>query len=190
MNKVQFWGYVASIATCISVLSYVIGNFISGLLSFFYSKRYNGELFVWNPNKDILKNYYVVHNEVGYIPYEEEDYISYEEEDYIREKGLDKLMIASESVLLNVKAFYIGYEKDKFKKKDEIFFCDRLSPKECIVFITLLPEGIPNITLEWETPTFMKASLILSYNGKTGNIYESVIYKNTIRSFIIYLFNR
>lgn len=177
MDKIQYWGYLSSIATCISLLLYIIGNFISGLLSFHYSKRYNGELFVWHPNEETLKNYYIIHKEEGYIPNED--------------GGVDKLMIASEGILLNVKAFQVSWEKGNvFRKEKELFSYNRLSQKECIVLSTLLPEGIPNIKLEWETPTYMKASLILSYNGRTGNIYESIEYKHNIKSFIYYVFNR
>lgn len=176
MDKIQYWGYLSSIATCISLLLYIIGNFISGLLSLRYSKRYNGELFVWQPNEEMLKNFYIVHKEEGYIP----DYDS----------GIDKLMISSEGVLLNVKAFQVIWEEgNDFRKEKEIFSYKRLSQKECIVLSTLLPEGIPNIKLEWETPTYTKASLILAYNGRTGNIYENIEYKHNIRSVIFYLFS-
>lgn len=172
---------MASFATCASLLVYILVALISGFISFAHSKRYNGELFIWNPSKEIIKKYYIVHNEV---------YDIYSE-------CLEKLMIASDDILLNIKAFYIEFRggkifknTSKFIKKEEIFYYKRLSPKECIIFSTFLPEGMPSFALEWETPTFMKVSLILQYNGRDGNIYESIVYKHTIKSFFYYLFKR
>lgn len=180
MEKIQFWGYLSSIATCISLILYVIGNLISGILAFIYSKRYNGEVFIWNPNNKILDNYFIIHDE----------------EHNILNSSPDKLIIASESDLLNVKAFNICYKKRKFwdkyrfKKEGKIFSYNRLTPKECILLSTNIPEGIPNIRLEWETITYMKATLILNYNGRIGNIYERISYKRTIKSLIYCLFNK
>lgn len=178
MREIEFWSYLSSIAACISLLLYIIGNCISGIISFLYYRRNTGEVFIWNPNEEIISEYHLIHTENNLLPNECNDSLD------------NKLMISSENTLLNLKAYRISYEHEKFKKAKIIFSYKRLSYRECIIFNTQLSEGIPNVILEWETPTYMKASMTISYNGKVGNEYESIVYKRTIKSFIYHMFNK
>lgn len=192
MEPIEYWGYLASIATCVSLLIYIFGNLIAGLISFIYANRYNNELFVWNPDKNILRDFYIVREEIDET--QEDRFAEIEE---LREpdrieayNSIDKLLIASNEVLINIKAYSLVYKNDRPIKNKELFSYDRLSPRESILFVTFLPEGCPSTVLEWETPNFMRATLYVSYNGKDGNICENIRYAHTFKSFIYYLFNK
>lgn len=171
MEILQNLGGIASIATCLSLILYITGFLWAGLLSLIHAKRSLGELFIWSPEEKFIENYYIVNNE------------------YTGEETTDKLLIATENVLLNIKAYHMIYDENyNFSKKGELIFSyDRLSKKECILLYTPWLESIPNYVIEWETPTFMKASLVVVYNNRIG---EQVKYEHTVRSFIYYLFHR
>lgn len=175
---------VANLATCISLILYLMGIFTKGFVEFINSKRYIGETLIWNPESNILNKFMINHNKnIG----------SY--------NGSDKLLLYSEKPIYKINVYEVQYtqhnacklkyftnKQEDFKKKKTVFSTQRLLPSECISFNMNLPEGIPNTMLTWESQNYMKAELILKFNGKTGNISESVVYKRTVKSFLYYIF--
>lgn len=163
---------IANIVTCLSLLLYVIVGLISGIISFVDSKNRTGDTFIWDPNEDILKSFKVIYRE-----------------SYGRYKS-NTLLICGNNILLDIKGYKIYYENGKYIKEEQLFYYKKLLTTECILFSELIPEGMPNIIIEWRTPNFMKGSLPIQYNGLSGNIFEQIEYKHTFKSFFYCMFNR
>ena len=53
---------------------------------------------------------------------------------------------------------------------------------------TVLPCGIPKYMIEFERSDFIKGSLLLQYNGKSGVQEEMININHTWKSVIYYLF--
>lgn len=171
---VDYWTKASVIVAASSLTIYILGYILSGIIDAFRTRRRIYDLLVWDPSKEILSKFYIVHEEGSDIY----DYVD------------GKLLICSEKMIYDVVASAIVYSNDKFFKTEEIFRYNYLTPDEAILFSTTIPETIPNVKIEWISESYMKGSVLVAYNGKVGNIVETVIYTPTFKSILFSIFKR
>lgn len=169
----------------IKIINYIMNNsinilFISFLITWviklIYVKRVSGETFIWNPDEKIIENFHAKYTETIHLNIEDECY-----------PPKDRLLISPNEIMINIKIYNCSPNGKRIKEGDPIVIQNRLTSKECIILYTLWPESWPQYVIEWKTPTFMKASLALSYRNNNN---EQIKYKHTIFSALYYLFNR
>lgn len=141
---------------------YLIGTIIDVYLY----KKENYEYFIWNPNRKELSKYKNIQIE------ENGEYIEGE------------LLIHSSKIIRGITMIKIWEDEDGKTFEEKIEICNRLVPQDAILIKTELPEGYPNLRLEWIDNNFYKGSLTFEYDGRNGNLREVLFYKFTFMAFI------
>lgn len=141
---------------------YLIGT----IIDIYLYKKENYEYLIWNPNRKELSKYKNIQIEEN------------------GEHTDGELLIHSSKIIRGITMIKISENEDgkTFEEKFEI--CSRLVPQDAILIKTELPEGYPNLRLEWIDNNFYKCSVTLEYDGRVGNIREISFYKPIFTTFI------
>ncbi|WP_432291561.1 hypothetical protein [Clostridium baratii] len=168
---------LANILTCISIISCIVVGFISRSIIFKYSDRFKKEIFIWNPDGEVYREF----KNIKIIEGISESNIY----------NIDDLLISSEKNLINIKIYRVEWNPNngKFKKvgNEALKEIKCLLKGEGLVLRLNIPEGIPNTLIEWEAEDFTKARYIPSFNGLIGNSRDEIEYKKTIKTFFYYM---
>lgn len=127
-----------------------------------------------------------IYEEAEVIYSDEKEDLKIIEEYDLGDKNSEKVYIYSSKFLRSIKIY--EYDICKLKKKGKpIKIYKNLRSGLAIQINTSLPCGIPRYIVEYIREDYMKGTLLLGENGKSGVLSELINVKHTLKSFIYYI---
>ena len=159
---------IASIATCILFVFYLIGHY-------------------W---KSINKSN-MMYEQFRMIKIDDDDF----EKEYDNELIIDEIgemfLISTSFGIRGLKVIRLIYNDGckEFIEKKQVARFGKLNPLEQLFIQCDLGEVLPTTEIVMERPDYVRATFLIRSSGKTGNIVvQKAEYKRTIVSFFYYLF--
>lgn len=168
IDYIQLIGFGSSIVTLILFLTYIIGRYF------------------------MIKKMEITLEETVEVSYEAEIFKFNVIEEYnLGELNSEFVYLSSTEPLRWVKFYEYNFNGDKKNNKGKLLEEHRiLKNGQALKINTYLTCGIPNYLIEYQRFDYIKGELILSENGKNGNIGQNVMIKHTFKSVLYYLINK
>lgn len=162
-------GNIASIATLVLFIIYFIGRIISIIIE--KNIIYEG-INIYNNEEELSKDLKII-------------------DEYRCKYAEEILIITPHEKSYNWLSIYecrYNEKNNKLEKVKELKRFEKIMNDTSIRIDTVLPCGIPKYMIEFERSDFIKGSLLLQYNGKSGVQEEMININHTWKSVIYYLF--